>query len=160
MEAYQRHLWRQPDHIFFDTFELNLTLLSVLAETGLFFSLVEDHVADTLILRGQNTNPVRLVVEREFPLLLIIVVNVIADRRQGQVAVILAPQAELQGHQVVVPPLVLKRGHFLKPLARLIALHKLWQVGKKKSIVVFGLETVQFSFEEALTGQLRTCPLL
>ena len=73
MEANERSIWIKSDLEFLDAHELWLTLLGVFTEVSLFFSLIKDHIADTVIIARQNADSVRLVVLAELPHLLILI---------------------------------------------------------------------------------------
>ena len=49
MEANERSIWIKSDLELLDAHELWLTLLGVFTEVSLFFSLIKDHIADTVI---------------------------------------------------------------------------------------------------------------
>ena len=109
MEADERSLWRQSNLELFNAHKLWLTLLSVVTQVHFLFSLIEDHIADTLLVTRKNADSVWLVMFAKLPRLRSLKrLRIIANHCQLQRAVLLTPQADLQGYQVVVPILILE----------------------------------------------------
>ena len=110
MKANERNLWPQFHLELLDALKLHLTLLSVVTEVSLFFSLIEDHIADTLIVTDKNADSVWLVILAKLPRLrLLIRLRIVTDHFKFQIFAKRVPQGCLQGYQVVVPILILNR---------------------------------------------------
>ena len=110
MKANERNLWPQFHLELLDALKLHLTLLSVVTEVSLFFSLIEDHIADTLIVTDKNADSVWLVILAKLPRLrLLIRFRIVTDHFKFQIFAKRVPQGCLQGYQVVVPILILNR---------------------------------------------------
>ena len=110
MKANERNLWPQFHLELLDALKLYLTLLSVVTEVSLFFSLIEDHIADTLIVTDKNADSVWLVILAKLPRLrLLIRLRIVTDHFKFQIFAKRVPQGCLQGYQVVVPILILDR---------------------------------------------------
>ena len=85
MEANERNLWPQFHLELLDAIKLRLTLLSVVTEVNLFFPLVKDHIADTLIPTRKNADSVWLVILAKLPRLRLLKrLRIIADHFQLQ----------------------------------------------------------------------------
>ena len=67
MEANERNLWPQFHLELLDAVKLRLALLSVVTEVNLFFPLIKDHIADTLIPTRKNADSVWLVILAKLP---------------------------------------------------------------------------------------------
>ena len=154
MEAYERSLLGQAQHRFGDTLDLRLAFHRVFRQMSGFLALVNDNIADTILIIGQDADSVWLdVVERELfgsP-----VVDLGADRGQLKIGMLLTVEIDFKAGEVVLEVRVLHRYNRVELHARFVHGHESGEV--REQICIALVKAVHFGHVEALAGELCHC---